>query len=156
MKRDPRVAFFDVNLGGAIESPPWGTEHTYDPGACPWVSTPGYWEPVLSSHLSKARAVQLIERVCHQFKGPSYYFLVLFDEPPKTARVHGLSGTTFDREIHVVSDIVQLAFLKTESGADDLLQLSNTRPPMWWSHPKPPPPPPKPNAWNRLMGPDLI
>jgi hypothetical protein len=156
MKRDPRVAFFDVTLTDAIESPPWGTEHTYDPGVRPWTSTPGYWEPVLSPHLSKAQAVQLIERVCHQFKGPAYYFLVLFDEPPRTAQVQGLSGTTCDREIHLVSNVVQLAFLKTESGADDLLQFSNCRPPMWWSHPKPPPPPPKPNAWNRLMGPDLI
>jgi len=135
MRRDTRVAFFDVGLTDGIKSPPFGTEHRWAPGQEKWQSTPGYHEPVLGPHVTKKEAAKLVERMLEHHKGPAFYFLVAFEEQEK---------------------VVQLAFLKTESGADDLLQFSNCRPPMWWTHPKPPPPPPKPDRFQTLMGDDLF
>jgi len=136
VKRDPRVEFFNVKLTDAIESPPWGTEHRWAPGQEKWQSTPGYYEPVLGSVVSKKEACRLIERLTEHHKGPAFYFLVAFEQV-------GPNG-------------IQLAFLKTESGAEDLHQFRNCRAPTWWTHPKPPPPPPKPDRYQALMGDDLF
>lgn len=137
MKRDTRVEFFNVKLTDAIESPPWGTEHRYAPDHEVWQSTPSFWKPVLGPVVSKKKAVRLIERMLAHHKGPAFYFLVAFEQV-------GPNG-------------IKLAFLKTESGAEDLIQLSNTRAPMWWwwTHTPEPKPPPPPNRWDLLMGGEL-
>jgi hypothetical protein len=141
MKRDPRVAFFDVTLTDAIESPPWGTEHWWPLGGTKrWTSTPDYWEPVLGPVITRKFARRIVDEVLKRYKGAAYHFLVLFEQADHNS--------------------VQLALLKTESGADDLHQLSNCKPPAWWRLPYsslgPVPKPPKPTTLDRLMGPDLI
>lgn len=128
----PRLAFFDVTLTDAIESPPWGTGHRFAPGVERWESTPSRWEPVLGPPVYEKTARHLVERLLVHHDDPKTHLLVAFEQNGRH---------------------VQLAFLKTESGADDLLQLSNCRDPRWWSRPKPPP---EPTAWSRLMGPDLL
>lgn len=156
MKRDPRVEFFDVELTDAIESPPWGTEHRSALTQEKWESTPDYWEPVLGPPVSETRAVQVIDRMLHYHKGPAFHFLVAFRRvPPVTVQLQAMTATQSDMTA-VQPAGIRLAFLKTESGAEDLLQFSNCRAPAWWRNPKPPPPPPKLNALDRLLGPDLL
>lgn len=135
-RRDTRVAFFNVDLTVAIESPPWGTEHRYYPSQQKWASTPGYWEPVLGSFVTRRSAHKFTQAMVEHHKHPATRFLVLYKQ--------------------VGPDCVQLAALKTEDSADDLHQLSNCNPPAWWRNPPQPKPPPKPSAWDKLMGEPVV
>lgn len=149
--RDTRVKFFRVDkidwpdCWDVIE-PPLGTEHRCAPGREQWQPTPDSWKPVLGSPVSRRSARKLVKRLLAHHKGPGNFFLVVFVEVQLLAGKGWVNG-------------VQLAFLKSEDDGegrpDDLLRLSNTRAPLWFSSMSERPPPPPPNRWDLLMGQDL-